>query len=148
MTLNGCIVALNTAIGKGGGIDQSKAATVGLAASISLTDTTVSGNSAILGGGIYNKGAGVRMTNCTISGNTAKVIGGGIANKRSLDMFNCTVYQNIAEGGPNTVAGGGLYNGGSPYAWADLYNCTLADNTSLVKNGQGGGGAIFNAAGA
>src|SRR5262249_18072273 len=70
----------------------------------------------------------------------------GIANKRNVEMYNCTIYKNLAEGGPSTVAGGGLYNGGSIYSFATLEDCTLAGNASLVKNGQGGGGGIFNEA--
>src|SRR5262249_54115404 len=39
-----------------------------------------------------------------------------------------------------------LYNGCSIYSYPILEDCTLAGNASLVKNGKGGGGGIFNEA--
>ncbi len=46
-----------------------------------LTNSTVSGNEASIdGGGIYNQEAAVTLTNSTISGNEAETYGGGISN--------------------------------------------------------------------
>ena len=47
-----------------------------------LTNCTVSGNSAgISGGGLYNDGNGTTtLTNCTVSGNSAGSYGGGLFN--------------------------------------------------------------------
>jgi hypothetical protein len=72
---------------------------------MTMTNCTVSGNTADEGGGIYNNGD-LTMTNCTISDNTAEGgdSGGGIYNNRALDdlTMTCTiVYGNIADSGPN-----------------------------------------------
>ena len=45
-----------------------------------LTNCTVSGNSADSGGGLYNYGTAT-LTNCTVSGNTAGRYGGGLDNR-------------------------------------------------------------------
>ena len=64
---------------------------------------TGSGN---LGGGIYNAGT-VTVTNSTLSGNSADYGGGGIANYcGTLTVTNSTLSGNSA----NTYEGGGIYN--------------------------------------
>jgi hypothetical protein len=62
----------NTIFGFGGGIMN----TSGLA-TLYVTDSTISGNSAQLGGGIYNNGAELIVSDSTISGNSAENGGGG-----------------------------------------------------------------------
>ena len=61
-----------------------------------LTDCTVSGNSAaVSGGGLLNAkdsygGATATLTGCTVSGNSA-VNGGGIANQGTLSVSSCNI---------------------------------------------------------
>ena len=51
------------------------------AGTVTLTNSTVSGNSARNGGGIYNQGGALTLlTNSTVSGNSADNSGGGIYN--------------------------------------------------------------------
>jgi hypothetical protein len=106
--------------------------------SLTLTNSTVSGNSADgEGGGIFNEGPSSDLTlrNSTVSGNTSKE-GGGIYNEAdSLTLTNSTVSGNNA-----SIDGGGIYNirstiGGTMM----LTNSTVSNNTA----GDGGGG-IFN----
>ena len=68
--------------------------------------TTVSGNTATYGGGIYNNGATV-MVNGAINGNTA-VMGGGIFNYN-----NGTLVVSGTVSGNTASIGGGIGNGGS-----------------------------------
>src|SRR4029077_889167 len=77
--------------------------------SMTITDTTISGNSANYGGGIYNAGT-LDATNVTISGNSATQDGGGIFDGTNyylatavLSLRNCSVSQNSA------ALGGGLF---------------------------------------
>jgi hypothetical protein len=58
-----------------------------------LMDSTVSGNTAGEGGGIYNAGT-FMLTNSTVSGNT----GGGIYNDGTLTLTNSTVSGNTGSG--------------------------------------------------
>ena len=84
---------------------------------MTLTDCTVSGNSAVAsglvggqGGGLWNVGM-MSLTNCTVSGNSATNNGGGLYNGglygSTVMLTNCTVSGNSA------ANGGGFFNAGS-----------------------------------
>jgi hypothetical protein len=71
---------------------------------LTIGSTTVSGNSASNGGGIYNSGGGMAtITNSTVSGNTASD-GGGIFNIGVFAVTNSTLSNNSAS------LGGGVFN--------------------------------------
>jgi hypothetical protein len=100
----------NTAGGAGGGI-------FGNFSSFSLSNSTVSENSAVDGGGIYNSGAinepgfvrfgSVMLANSIVSGNTATNSGGGVANfDGQLTVTDSTFSDNEAS------LGGGIFNSG------------------------------------
>ncbi len=88
---------------------------------LTLTDSTVSGNSGEDAGGISNTGT-LALTNSTVSGNTATgyLLGGagGIWNFGTLKLTNSTVSRNT---GPNV---GGIYNFGA----LTLANSTVSGN--------------------
>ena len=93
-----------------------------------ITKSTVSGNSAFVnGGGIFNLGT-VTITDSTVSGNTAFFDGGGIKNTRgTLTIINSTVSGNSAN------AGGGIFNqtgrsSGSTSSTVSLESTIVADN--------------------
>ena len=106
---------------------------------LTLTNCTLSGNSATLGGGgIYNHSGTVKLNQCTLSGNSASVAiayGGGINNIFGIITLNqCTLSGNIA------LLGGGIFNG---------YPGTLTMNQSTLSGniaGTGGGVWLENAA--
>jgi hypothetical protein len=129
------------------------AASVGVGGGISnlgflyLFNNTVTGNSALHGGGIFNGvGGTIIMSGDTVNNNTATDTGGGIGNGGQLTIINCTIAANKANGGggvansdvlkmgdstvaSNTVTGagadgGGIYNGGGQLALLDtiVYN--------------------------
>jgi parallel beta-helix repeat protein len=102
-------------------------------ASLTLTSSSVSGNTTSGSGGGINavEGGGV-LTNSTVTGNTAGQNGGGInMAPGSFTLNNSTVSGNTA--GAN---GGGIYLDGS----SDL---TLTDST-VSGNTASSGGGIFN----
>ena len=71
---------------------------------LTIGSMTVSGNSAANGGGIYNSGGGTAtITNSTFSGNTASS-GGGIFNIGTFTITNSTLSNNSAS------LGGGVFN--------------------------------------
>src|SRR6266404_8908966 len=71
---------------------------------LTIGSMTVSGNSAANGGGIYNSGGGAAtITNSTFSGNTASS-GGGIFNIGTFTITNSTLSNNSAS------LGGGVFN--------------------------------------
>ena len=62
---------------------------------VTVTNSTLSGNSAIHGGGIINYGT-LTVTNSTLSGNSASQKGGGILNAGTLTVTNSTLASNSA----------------------------------------------------
>src|SRR2546430_2576676 len=104
---------------------------------LTLTNTTVSGNTAgTEGRGIYNSGGGtLTITASTVSGNSANSAGsngGGIFNAGAATLTNVTVSGNSANSG-----GGGVFNSGGT---ATLLNRTLGENSTPL------GGRLSNPA--
>jgi len=98
---------------------------------LTLTNSTVSGNTATAnGGGIYTSTGTLTLTNSAVSGNSASG-GGGISNHAILTLTNSTVSGNTAEGGN----GGGIGNTGL----LTLTNSTVSDNAAA-----GDGGGVYN----
>lgn len=110
--------------GKGGGIYNAPGAT------LTVTNSTISGNSATAeGGGIYNDaGATLTLSGSTVNGNTGSD-GAGIYNQRgSLTVTSSTISGNSA-----TAEGGGIYN---QVGTLTMTNSTLSGNSANT----GGGG--------
>jgi hypothetical protein len=107
------------ATGNGGGIYIASGATV------TLSDSTDSGNTAFLGGGILNFGV-LTVTGSTLSGNRSTLSGGGIQNNNALSLINSTVSGNIAAN-----VGGGILNTNL----AALSNNTVSGNSASVGGG-------------
>ncbi|MBI5497669.1 MAG: InlB B-repeat-containing protein [Deltaproteobacteria bacterium] len=158
MTLNGSQISGNQATGNGGGLKSSGSFSINPA-------TTISGNRAQQGGGIYMAntvyGAFATMTFGTITGNTATQVGGGITNVNGWLIVGGTVSNNSATDGAgiyhntgylaadsltlsgNTASG----TGGGLYVWGEmkeprdvaLIKCTISGNSA-----RGGGGIFTN----
>ena len=111
---------------EGGGISNS--------GTLTLMNSTVTGNSADAGGGIWNTGEmTMTLTNSTVTGNSAEV-GGGIWNGGALTLMNSTVSGNVAAvGGRESGLGGGIYNVGM----ATVTNSTLSGNTDDGISNEG-----------
>ncbi len=115
--------------GSGGGIRSDGTLTV--------TNSTISGNTASgAGGGIRGNGALI-VTNSTISGNSSSSGGGGIENNfGTLTVTSSTISNNSAGAG-----GGGIENKNT----ATVTSSTLSGNADDQSGGGGfGGGAIRN----
>ena len=155
VTLNSLIITKGMISGAdGGGIYNSGTLTV--------TNSTLSGNTADRGGGIYNNtGSTLHVTNSSILNNTthndgggiynfggiltltdttisdnvsANFGGGGIANTGTLNITNNTISHNSTTG----YGGGGIVNSGT----LTVKNSTIANNAS--NNVVGDGGGILN----
>ena len=101
-------------------------------------NSTISGNTASSGGGIYNGGT-LTVSNSTISGNKATSNGGGIYNSRfggsTASISNSTISGNSA------INGGGIFN--------DRFNTTVTVSNSTIYGNSAtaatnGGGGIRN----
>jgi hypothetical protein len=87
------------------------------------------------GGGISNTGT-LTISNSTLSGNTAGFSGGGIVNGGALTVSNSTLSGNTARGpGSGNIGsvGGAIFNGGT----LTVSNCTLSGNTATAGGGIG-----------
>ena len=128
---------------------------------LTLTGSTVSGNSAIFGGGLFNRGGTLTVIDSEISGNSATFDGGGLWNySGSLTVSGSTVTGNSAirdggglfnrEGGTLTVAGSTItgnaadrYGGGlrNRSGMLTVSGSTIAGNTARFGGGLFNGGA-------
>ena len=121
----------NAGGGWGGGINNGGTLTV--------SNSTFSGNSATFGGGIFNNST-LTIRDSTFSDNSASGgWGGGIANIATATIINSTLSNNSAViSGQVGGQGGGVYDGGT----MTLVNDTFYGNSA--NTAQGGGGAIWD----
>ena len=95
---------------------------------LTLTNSTVSGNTSNFGGGgIWSRNT-LTLTNSTVNDNTAGTSGGGIFNYGSLTITNSTVSGNTA-----ATDGGGIANLG--VGTLDVTNGTVSGNTAATDSG-------------
>jgi len=95
----------NTArVADGGGICDGQGST------LTLSDTSVYGNSADFGAGLYDNDGTASVIRSTVVRNTASDQGGGIydVNGGTMTLTRSAVEGNTADGGPGS--GGGVYN--------------------------------------
>ena len=107
---------------------------------VTISDGTITGNTAKYGGGIYNQGT-LTIGSGTIKKNTAKY-GGGIYNTKTLTISGGTITENIASINDNSdVAGGGIYNQGTLTMSNGIIrkNTVSGPNTNYVY-----GGGVYN----
>ena len=99
---------------------------------LTIINSTFSSNMASEGGGIYNSGSGVlTISNSTFSGNAASETGGGIFNIGTLQVANSTVSDNSA-----AFLAGGVLN----FNNLEIGNTILnrgASGVSIYSNGDG-----------
>ncbi|MCR5359700.1 MAG: hypothetical protein K6E55_07450, partial [Thermoguttaceae bacterium] len=137
--------------GDGGGIYND--------GTLTITNSTISGNTASGdGGGICNDSGTLTITNSTISGNTADW-GGGICNDGTLTITNSTVFGNetFADGfgggisnisGMLTLTGSTVTENYSDVDGGGIYNlgALVVTNSTISRNvADWGGGGIYNA---
>jgi CSLREA domain-containing protein len=95
---------------------------------VTITNSTISGNSAGFGGGIRNFGIAT-ITNSTISGNSAGSFGGGIYNEMgTVTITNGTISGNSAA----SFSGGGIIVSSGT---ANLSFVTIASNSANTGGG-------------
>ena len=141
VTISGLTIR-NGASGQGGGILNDHA-------TLTLINSTLSGNSATNGAAVFNAAEGgkatLTVTNSTLSGNSAAggasgqgggvYNDGGFAGNATLTLTNSTV-----SGNSSTAEAGGIFNlGFQGTAMLRLTNCTLSNNSSGAH-----GGGIYN----
>ncbi len=117
LTANQAIVGSNPG---GGGIEND-------GGMLTITRSTVSGNSSAFGGGVENFSGILTLNQCTFANNTASLNGGGIfSSGGSISVNQSTICGNAAA----TGTGGGL---GTDVSTMNLYNTIVALNTAAAS---------------
>jgi CSLREA domain-containing protein len=133
LTLNDTTVTQNVSTADGGGVYLA------FDGSASMNRTTVSGNSAASGGGIYFTEnacilrSSLSLTDSTISQNVATSFGGGLyISGRSCDGGENVRIGRSTISGNSAAEGGGIY---STYQPAGISNSTISGNTATTGSG-------------
>lgn len=151
-TLTDVTLSDNSAIENGGGLYNDVEGTA------ALSGVTISGNSAVYlrGGGLLNSGTGT-LTNVTLSGNTAHLSGGGLYNDGQATLIHTTFSGNSAGSGgglfsvgtkPVSLISVASYTGRPGNRGALQNISTLSVQGSIVAYSLSGGdcaGAIIDA---
>ena len=128
-TLENCLFIDNDGGHDGGAIAQSSST-----GSVSLANCTLSGNTAIVGGGISSLNGRVFATGCFMTGNTATGAGGaisasgGVVSASVLELASCTIADNSA-----ADFGGGIVYSLAPITATD---CILWGNAPEQMSGE------------
>lgn len=125
-------------------------------ATVNVTDSTLSGNTADFGGGISNWDGTVTITNSTLSGNQAiDTVGGGIDNRGTMNVTDSTVSDSeaafygggIINSGTMTITNGTLFGNQATRDGGGISNSltmTITNSTLSGNQATGDGGGISN----
>ena len=133
LIINGSTLSQNIAGGEGGGLSNFGIGTS--TGTVTIDNSTISGNQAGDGGGLSNLGGTLTLNHTVISGNGATVDGGGVVNVEGgvLTIRSSTIADNQAGG-----TGGGLHNFDA--------TATVIGSTASANRAKWGG-ALLNEAG-
>ncbi|MDB5300985.1 MAG: hypothetical protein JWO87_2648 [Phycisphaerales bacterium] len=114
------------------GGNSPSAGGIGNNGDLTLTDSTVSGNtSTAIGGGILNNGI-LNAVGSTLSGNSGTTYAGGLYNHGAATLTDCLITGNSA------AQEGGIANGGT----LTLTGCTISNNKATYGAGVGNAGTL------
>jgi hypothetical protein len=126
---------------------------------LTLSNITLSGNTAHYGGGLYVSNGTVALTNSTVSGNTASQSGGGLygISGSTLTVTNSTISGNSAIGGGgiqifsgtltltnSTVSGNSASGGGGILSYSSTLTATNSTLSGNSSSSTGGGILSYN----
>ena len=107
----------------------------------SLSNVTFSGNSALLGGAMYNSASSPVLNNVTFAGNSADDDGGAMYNNGPSSGNSSPVLNNVTfVGNSADDDGGAMYNNGP----SSGNSSPVLNNVTFSGNSASSGGAMFN----
>jgi parallel beta-helix repeat protein/predicted outer membrane repeat protein len=127
-TLTNVTISGNTASTDGGGIYNYSSSSP-ILTNVTIRDNTVGSS----GGGIYNSSSSLTLTNVTISGNTA-TNGGGMRNILSSSTIVNTLFWGNIKGTSSTIAGADIDNSSSSTATISYSLVQLASTSYTSGN--------------
>ena len=125
-------LASNSA-GLGGAIFNQRTVSSACTGQVAITNSTLTGNAAIRGGGVANYTGHVLLTNATLYLNTASVTAGGLysMNFGDVDMRNSILLQNAAPTAPN--CSGPVITASYPNLSNNLAGCSINGNPPIFS---------------
>ncbi len=132
------------------GNDTSRVFQVDPSVSASISGLTITGGHADQGGGLFNSGTAT-LTNCTISGNTASGKGGGFSSSGTGTLINCTISGNTASNGggmfigsDTTTLGNTIVAGNTTTlpTIGDVQGVVTSQGNNLIGNTDGSSGWV------
>jgi hypothetical protein len=142
LTITDSTINDNVAAFSGGGIGAGAGVPAGTTGSVAINRSTISGNTAVRGGGVAVATGTVMITDSAVVGNTAAEDGGGIVNQSGgpatnmMTIINSTISDNTA------ARGGGIANAINAVRTTLL---TITNSTISGNTGSSAGGGIINA---
>jgi hypothetical protein len=142
LTLNNVMIAGNSAVRAGGGIEDVS----GDVSIVNINDVTFESNSASAnpgsGGAIHISGNGdMNITGGSANSNTAAAEGGAFWNGTGvMTVSGVTISENIASGDAADQGGGGLFNAGGTL----IVNNSTEIKSNMANGTSGSGGGILN----
>lgn len=123
LTLEDCVVANNRANAGGGGFNLGALTFGGV---LTLSQTKIFGNEAVIGGGIWTVGTEVNIDFCSVFDNYASFMGGGFYNNNHLAITESAVHGNTADSNEEEVE---LEAAGAVAAASPVF----VENTGMAK---------------
>jgi Right handed beta helix region/Chlamydia polymorphic membrane protein (Chlamydia_PMP) repeat len=147
LAVTGSSISGNSAYRFGGGISSEYG-------NLTLTESTISGNSAGYGGGIFSRHGDVTMIGSTLSGNSASYGGGIFSRYGNLAVTLSTISGNSAGrtgggiSGSNVIVSNSTISGNSAGGGGGIYSRgTLTVNSSTISGNTATGTDLFNSGG-
>ena len=144
LVINNAVISNNMAtgtLGSGGGILND------VGSQLSITDSEITGNSAVRAGGGIEDNSGtstISLTNVNLNGNTVTGPPGNGGGLHITGGGNVVIEGGTVSGNTASLEGGGLWNGSGTMT---LTNVSITENTADGDAADDGGGGIFNTAG-
>lgn len=107
--------------------------------SLTVNDSTITGNAADGGAAIYITAGDLTVTNSKLNGNEAYVGGAIFASYSKITISDSELNNNL---GPDGFGGGALYSLGGEYDGQETGQVTIT-NTTITGNSNDGGGALM-----
>jgi len=116
-----------------GGVETQELCGLFGGAQVTITDCTISGNSAK--GGIRSNLSALTVANSTIRGNSSGDTGGGIQASSFADGPHVSIVNSTISGNSAGTSGGGIYGALLNPDIFSIVNCTVSGNSAGTSGG-------------
>jgi hypothetical protein len=115
---------------------------VSAAVTVTISGLTIANGASDNGGGIFNEHADLTLSNCTVSGNSASISGGGVYSHGGVRSATLTLNNSTVSGNSASSVGGGIDN---HLATLTANNSTISGNSASFGGGIESSGLLGSA---